>query len=155
LAPALFCRAIDWIMERVASTVGIIIGNDTFTDLDYADDVALPADSDVTLRSAADEMDKAASHLGLHVSWQKTKIQHVGVGALTSSLTVGHHVVDGVEELPYLGSIQASSGRSHPGIFKRIGISSAAMHAFHTVWRQCKSLEDTIRCRRNSVWSRG
>ena len=44
--------------------------------------------------------------------------------------------MDGVEELPYLGSIQASSGRSHPDIFKRIGISSAAMHAFHTVWRQ-------------------
>jgi len=41
LAPALFCRAIDWIMEHVASTVGITIGNDTFTDLDYADDVAL------------------------------------------------------------------------------------------------------------------
>ena len=67
LAPALFCRAIDWIMERVASTVGITIGNDTFTDLDYADDVALPADSDVTLRSALDDMDKTASHLGLHV----------------------------------------------------------------------------------------
>ena len=54
-------------MERVASTVGIIIGNDTFTDLDYDDDVALPADSDVTLRSALDEMDKTISHLGLHV----------------------------------------------------------------------------------------
>jgi len=44
--------------------------------------------------------------------------------------------VDGVEEFSYLGSIQASSGRSHPDIFKRIGISSAARHAFHTVWRQ-------------------
>jgi len=73
LAPALFCRAIDWITERVASTVGITIGNDAFTDLDYADDVALPADSDVTLRSALDDMDKTASHLGLHVSWQKNE----------------------------------------------------------------------------------
>ena len=73
LAPVLFCRAIDCIMERVASTVGIIMGNDTFIDLDYADDVALLADSDVTLRSALDEMDKTASHLGLHVSWQKNE----------------------------------------------------------------------------------
>jgi len=47
--------------------------NDTFTDLDHADDVALPADSDVTLRSALDDMDKTASHLGLHVSWQKRR----------------------------------------------------------------------------------
>ena len=43
LAPALFCRAIDWIMERVASRTGFSLGNDHFTDLDYADDVVLLA----------------------------------------------------------------------------------------------------------------
>jgi len=37
----LFCRAIDWIMERVASAVGFSLGNVHFTDLDYTDDVAL------------------------------------------------------------------------------------------------------------------
>ena len=46
LAPALFCRAVDWIMERVASRTGFSLGNDHFTDLDYADDVC------VTLMSA-------------------------------------------------------------------------------------------------------
>ena len=43
LAPALFCHAIDWIMERVASRTGFSLGNDHFTDLDYADDVVLLA----------------------------------------------------------------------------------------------------------------
>jgi len=69
-------------MERVASTVGITIGYDTFTDLDYADDVALPADSDVTLRSALDEMDKTASQIGLHVSWQKKRRYNMSASAL-------------------------------------------------------------------------
>jgi len=60
--------------------------------------------------------------------------------------------VDGVEEFPYLGSIQASSGRSHTDIFKRIVISSAAMHAFHIVWRQrklslCTKLRLSLRLR--------
>ena len=32
---------IDWIMERVASKVGFSLGNAHFTDLDYADDVAV------------------------------------------------------------------------------------------------------------------
>jgi len=41
LAPALFCHAIDWIMEHVASRTGFSLGNDHFTDLDYADDVVL------------------------------------------------------------------------------------------------------------------
>ena len=39
--PALFSHAIDCIVEHVASTVGFSLGNDHFTDLDYADDVAL------------------------------------------------------------------------------------------------------------------
>jgi len=34
---------IDWIMERVASRTGFSLGNDHFTDLDYADDVVLLA----------------------------------------------------------------------------------------------------------------
>jgi len=60
--------------------------------------------------------------------------------------------VDGVED--YLGSIQASSGCRHPDIFKRIGISSAAMHAFHTVWRQCKlSLGTKLRLYQSCVLS--
>ena len=41
VAPALFCRAIDWIMERVASRTGFSLGNGHFTDLNYADDVVL------------------------------------------------------------------------------------------------------------------
>ena len=40
---ALFCHAIDWIMEHVVSTIGFLLVNDHFTDLDYADDVALLA----------------------------------------------------------------------------------------------------------------
>jgi len=41
LASALFCIAIDWILTRCASSVGISVGNTQFTDLDYADDTAL------------------------------------------------------------------------------------------------------------------
>jgi len=33
LAPTLFCRAIDWIMGRVASTVGFSLDNVHFTNL--------------------------------------------------------------------------------------------------------------------------
>ena len=39
-------------MERVVSTVGFSLGNDHFTDLDYADDVALPANTVYDLHTA-------------------------------------------------------------------------------------------------------
>ena len=43
LAPDLFCCAIDWLMSRVkpGGNLGIHVGQNTFDDLDYADDGAL------------------------------------------------------------------------------------------------------------------
>ena len=41
LAPTLFCRAMDWILEQVSSLSGIQLPEHDFHDLDYADDVAL------------------------------------------------------------------------------------------------------------------
>ena len=39
LAPALFCAALDFIMEHASHKCGISVGNACFSDLDYADDV--------------------------------------------------------------------------------------------------------------------
>ena len=47
LALDLSCRAIDWLMSRVrpGGNLGIRVGQNTFDDLDYADDGALlPSD---------------------------------------------------------------------------------------------------------------
>ena len=95
LAPALFCRAIDWIMERIAQMVGVVVGGRSYTDLDYADDVTLFATSTPVLGSALEAFEETASHLGLHVSWQKTKIQNLGAGAPTADIMVGNQVVEG------------------------------------------------------------
>ena len=41
LAPALFCFAIDWIIDHMANKPAIFVGNSQFTDLVHADDTAL------------------------------------------------------------------------------------------------------------------
>jgi len=41
LAHALFCRAMDFIMSHVSQKVGIHVGQHSYTDIDYADDVTL------------------------------------------------------------------------------------------------------------------
>jgi len=40
LPPALFCRAIDFIMEHVSPKVGIQVGQYTYTDIDYAEEAS-------------------------------------------------------------------------------------------------------------------
>ena len=73
-------------MERIASRTGFSLGNDHFTDLDYADDVVLLAHKMDVIHSALEVFETTTSQLGLHVSWQKTKIQNLGSGTLPTSL---------------------------------------------------------------------
>jgi len=57
---------------------------------------------------------------GLHVSWQKTKIQNLGAGGSTSNLLVCGQSVEEVAEFTYLGSVQSTTGRCQPDILRRI-----------------------------------
>jgi len=56
------------------SATGIQVGQHTFTDIDYADDVALLVDKEESFHTALAAMDEEASKFGLRVSWTKTKI---------------------------------------------------------------------------------
>jgi len=67
LAPALFCPVIN----RVSRKVGIQVGQLTFTDIDYAEDVALLVDKEESYRTALTAMDEEASKFGLQVSWSR------------------------------------------------------------------------------------
>ena len=96
----------DFIMEHVSCKVGIQIGQHTFMDIDYADDVALLVDKEESFRAALVSMDEEASKFGLRISWTKTKIQNLGSGLTPSPITVDGNAVDPVEEFTYLGSIR-------------------------------------------------
>ena len=93
-------------MERTARKAGIQVGDELYTDLDYADDVVLLAEQTDTLRSALVEFCQTAEKLGLHLSWQKTKIQNLGSGDPATDITVEGNIVEAVTEFRYLGSIE-------------------------------------------------
>ena len=77
VAPSLFLLLVDWILHRVIHRgfLGATLGTEIFTDLDYADDVALLAEMLEVLLLALDVLNDEARPLGLEVNWQKTKIQ--------------------------------------------------------------------------------
>jgi len=75
---------------------GITVGSLTFTGLVYADDTALllPSATDATtsLKSFSD----SASHLGLNISWPKTKLQNIASGPKPPDISVGGNTVESV-----------------------------------------------------------
>ena len=52
LAPSLFYRAMDWILQRMPPICGIKVGQYSFTDDDYADDVALMGHKESDLQTS-------------------------------------------------------------------------------------------------------
>src|SRR5271165_334996 len=92
--------------------------------------------------------DEEAGHLGLHVSWAKTKIQNVGHGGACPAISVGANAVDSVNEFIYLGSKVTTDGHSAPEVMHRIALTASAMNQLRRVWRQ-KNLNLVTKLRLN------
>jgi len=90
----------DFIMEHVSRKVGIQLGQHTFTDIDYADNVTLFVDNEKYL-PALPTIEEEDSKFSLHVSWAKTKIQNTSSGTTPSSVTVNGNTVDPLQEFTY------------------------------------------------------
>ena len=136
LAPALFCRAIDWILEHTDGLKGVSVGAQTFTDLDYADDIALPGSHPDDLTTCLRGFSSASRTMGLNVSWPKTKVQSFGTDIQASNVSVDGQHVELVDQFCYLGSIIDASGRCRPDLSRRLGLASSAMNSLSRVWTQ-------------------
>ena len=103
LAPSLFSACMDWIMGRVVgrTSCGVSFGDVRITDLDFADDAVILAETIETLTEALETLSEESEPLGLRVSWIKTKIQAFGdtLEAAVHSLPVAGENVDVVEPL--------------------------------------------------------
>ena len=153
LAPTLFNTCIDWIMgETVGNTdCGVSMGDARITDLDFADDIAIFAETLEALVTALDTLSIESRPLGLKVSWIKTKIQKfvgffVENNNLPPPVVVQGEPVSFVDNFVYLGSAIGSGRRSFLEINRRLGIASSVMNSLNrSVWR-CRYL-----CRRTKI----
>ena len=156
IAPDLFLSPMDWILERTVhkSCSGTTLGGDVFTDLDFADDVALLADMLDVLLLALDTMSSEAASLGLKVNWNKTKIQQFshstaginGTPLCPSTVSVGSEPVEVVDSFIYLGTLVSCSGSSEEEIKRRIAIARNCMYLLEkNIWRSSITLDTKIR----------
>ena len=82
--------------------VGTSVGSKSFSDLDFADDVAPLAEMLSLLVLALEIMDEEAGPLGLTISWSKTMLDPAPVSDQVR--TINGHGVEVVVSFPYLGS---------------------------------------------------
>ena len=111
LAPTLFSTCVDWIPER--SSCGVSFGNVKISDLDFADDAVIFAETLEILLGALEVLNDESELLGLRVSWVKIKIQAFSdvLNAAILSVPVCGEDVEVTERFTDLGSdIHVSAG---------------------------------------------
>ena len=135
LAPYLFCLIMDLIL-RAAHPSGISLAGSNFSDLTYADDVALVDHSIDSLAASLSRLQSESSRFGLNISWSKTKVQNVGYGPPAVNIDLSLDRVEAVSEFTYLGCSIQSNASSHCEVLRRIALAGAVMHSLSVVWKQ-------------------
>ena len=143
LAPTLFNTAVDRTLRQTVEARGIgTTFADNFpllTDLDFADDAALLAESFDMFSEILETFSNAASKLGLQVSWPKTKIQSLSPWiAPPASLSVPPNKVETVESFTYLGSVVNQNCSSAADILRRIALASSVLGRLTKVWNSAR-----------------
>ena len=104
---------------------GLQLGEKNYTNLRYADDTALIADSEEKLQTLLDTAAEVSEKLGLSINCQKT----FAMACTRKSnipdcrLTVNDVQLDQKDSFTYLGSLITSDGRSDKDIKCRIGLA--------------------------------
>ena len=132
LAPALFCRAIDWLLHNALQGRGIEVSNEKLSDTDYADDIAALGHSINQLSESLDSIDEYSKYLGLNISWTKTKIQNIGAGNTPPDLPISGNTVESVNQFVYLGRAISSENGSRSEQLRRIGLDCICNEVSHT-----------------------
>jgi len=144
VAPDTFLVPMDWLLERTVhrGMVGTSVGKAIFTDLYFADDVALLAEMLSVLVLALEVINEEAQPLGLTINWAKTKIQTTDVTVPSgSTVQVGGSNVEVVDTFTYLGCQLHSSGGSEQEVNRRISISRNCMQMLDRhIWRSMISV---------------
>ncbi|KAG2461630.1 YSM6 protein, partial [Polypterus senegalus] len=142
----------DWVLGKVmgSSGCGASVGEERITDLDFADDAVIFAESMEALIGALERLSEESECLGLRVSWIKTKIltSNDVLGTAISSVSVCLESVDLVERFTYLGSDIHVSGDSLYKVSRRIGKAWGVMRLLERgVWSSrylCKRTKDQV-----------
>jgi Reverse transcriptase (RNA-dependent DNA polymerase) len=149
LAPDMFDVGMDRVVGRAVARAmpGASIGDASFTDFDFADDVSLLAEIYDLLASTLTIFEEEAAQLGLQVNWLKTKVQSLSdFQQRPLDIEAEGGTVECVEAFCYLGVLTHESCSSAPEIQRRLGMAHGAFGTLKEgIWKSRIALYTKIR----------
>ena len=115
---------------------GVMVGSERVVDLDFADDVALLADTWVVMVGMVMRMEEVTQRFGINISAKRSEILYIGRGegdVRMEDMELREQRMKQVEEFVYLGSVFTSDGKFLQDIERR---RAGATRAFGTLKRR-------------------
>ena len=137
LSPLLFLVVLDWVTRTAYAGSGKGI-QWTFLrrleDLEFADDLVLLSHCLQDLQDKVNALSKAAQHVGLRISQDKTKLLRTN-NQQEAPVTIEGTAVEDVSEFVYLGSKISKTGGTDEDIKARIKKAQQAFTILRPVWK--------------------
>ena len=124
--PNLFLAPMDWLLQWTVGRglLGGTLDNEVFTDLYFADDVALIVENIEALLIVLEVVQKEAAPLDLEISWPMTKIQEMGIAPSNNNVpSIVEQNVEMVDSFVYLDLTIHKTDSCVPEIIRRIAIT--------------------------------
>ena len=147
LSPFIFLLVMDWVLKRALddSKCGIQWVNDgQFTDLDFADDMALVEDKWHGMAGLTTRVEREAGAVGLRINADKTKLKVVRNVTDKGYIRAGGQVVETLEDFCYLGSVMSDNSSCDKNIKTRLRKANSVFGRLNTIWKS-KSLNCNVK----------
>ena len=156
LSPDLFSLYGQKCLERLEDLEGVRIGGRNVTNIRYADDTVLVADSEEKLQRLVDEVKEASEVRGLKINTKKTEV--LGITKRRQRLRVriyiGGRQIKQVQEFKYLGSIVSEEADCEKEIKKRIVLAKTAfINIRNLITNLSMRMDLKVRLLKCYVWS--
>lgn len=141
LSPFLFNLYAEVIMRKInldEQNIGVKIGGRTISNLRYADDTTLMAESEKDLKKLILKLKEESEKVGLHLNIKKTKIM-TNAENKEVRITINNEGVEVVDSFIFLGSLVKHDGGSTAEIRRRLALGRAAMASMDKIWK-CKDV---------------
>ena len=139
LSPILFTWVIDRIINEALSCplyTGIELGGNVFVNsLEYADDLAVFAESASDLQAFLDSLSIAAGRDGLVFAPHKCAVLHQDIAPENAIVLLAGVPVPVVDRFDYLGSVIEAGGKSDADVDRRICLAASMMRSLKKVWK--------------------
>ena len=116
------------------SDAGAMVNGGIFSNLRFADDIAVMAEGESDLQVAVDKIVDVSSSMGMCISAAKTEIQFLGKGNIAFQIKVNEQQLQQTENFVYLGGNISTNDGSGKDIERRIGLARGMLQTLNRIW---------------------